>query len=57
MHAGGEVCIVFVGKPEVRRPFGRPRPKWESKRIFKRLYKRKLVGLVFLRTGISDEKL
>jgi hypothetical protein len=48
---------VFVGKPEVRRPFGRPRPKWESKRIFKRLYKRKLVGLVFLRTGISDEKL
>jgi len=24
------VCRVFVGKPEVKRPLGRPRRRWEN---------------------------
>jgi len=32
-HVGEErgVCRVLVGKPERRRPLGRPRPRWVDK--------------------------
>jgi hypothetical protein len=31
MHGGGERCFqVLVGKPEGKRPLGRPRHKWED---------------------------
>jgi hypothetical protein len=30
-HGGGERCLrVFVGRPEVKRPLGRPRYRWED---------------------------
>ena len=30
MGEKGGVCKVFVGKPEGRRPLGRPRNRWED---------------------------
>ena len=30
MGEGGEVCRVLVGKPEGKRPLGRPRRRWED---------------------------
>jgi hypothetical protein len=29
-HMGGGVYRVLVGKPEGKRPLGRPRPRWED---------------------------
>jgi hypothetical protein len=30
-HGGGEGCIqILVGRPEGRRPLGRPRRRWED---------------------------
>jgi hypothetical protein len=31
MGEGRGVCRVLVGKPEGRRPLGRPRRRWEDK--------------------------
>jgi hypothetical protein len=32
IHGGGEECIyrILVGKPEGKRPLGRPRRRWED---------------------------
>jgi hypothetical protein len=31
MHGGGERCLqVLVGRPEGKRPLGRPRHRWEN---------------------------
>jgi hypothetical protein len=46
-------CKVLVGKPEGKRPLGRPRPsgriilKW----IFKKWKEEALIGLIWLRIG------
>jgi hypothetical protein len=29
-EGGGDVCRVLVGRPEVKRPLGRPRRRWED---------------------------
>jgi len=31
-----DVYRVFVGKPEEKRPFGRPRRRWEGRWIFRK---------------------
>jgi hypothetical protein len=30
VHGGGERCIQHFGRPEGRRPLGRPRHRWED---------------------------
>ena len=41
---------VLVGKPELRRPLGRPRRRWENiKWIFKKWYGKAWTGLIWLR--------
>jgi hypothetical protein len=44
---------ALVGKPEGRRPLGRPRHRWEDniKRIFERLGVGVRTGLIWLRIG------
>jgi hypothetical protein len=46
--------LISVGKPEEKRPLGRPRHKWEDN-IKMDLRQERVVwtGLVWLRTGVS----
>jgi hypothetical protein len=32
MNEGGEECKLFVGKPEVGRPLGKPSHRWMDRR-------------------------
>jgi hypothetical protein len=50
-------CNILVGKPEGRRPLGRPRRRWESN-IKMDLGKQGLgmwIGSIWLRTGTGGE--
>ena len=50
MGDGKDAYRVLVGKPEVRRPLGRPRRRWEDvKWIFKKSYGEAWTGLIWLR--------
>jgi hypothetical protein len=44
---------ILVGKPEGRRPLGRPRRRWENniKLILRKWSSRVWIGLMWLRTG------
>jgi hypothetical protein len=44
MGEGRNLCRVLVGKPEGKRPLGRPRHRWEDGI---KMYLRKLVGGVW----------
>jgi hypothetical protein len=46
-HWGGENCLqVLVGRPEGKRPLGRPRRRWEDNMV--------CTGFSWLRIGSSD---
>ena len=44
---------VFMGKPEIKRPFGRPRPKWEDsiETCLQEIGYGACTGLIWLRIG------
>ena len=49
---------VLVGKPEVRRPLGRPRRRWEDiKWIFKKWYGEAWTGLISIRIQTGGGRL
>jgi len=53
------VCRILVGKPERKRPLGRPRSRWEDNI---RMYLQEVewgawTGLIWLRIGIDGEHL
>jgi len=45
------VFKVLVGKPECKRPLGRPRRRWEDNRIFRKWDVRTWTGSIWLRIG------
>ena len=47
---GRGVCRVLVGKPEGKRPLGRPRRRWEDNK-FRNWDGRVLIGSSYLRIG------
>jgi hypothetical protein len=53
MGEGGGAYRVLVGRPEGRRPLGRPRRRWEDniKWIFKKWDRGAWTGLIWLRIG------
>jgi hypothetical protein len=56
-QGGGEMCLqVLVGKPEVKRPFGRPRRKWADniKMELRQVVIGKRTGFGWLSIGSSD---
>jgi len=44
---------VFVGKPEVTGPHGRPSRKWDNNWTLNKLVGRACTGLIWLRIGTS----
>jgi hypothetical protein len=56
MEEGRGAYRALVGKPEGRRPLGRPRRRWEDniKRIFERLDGGAWTGSIWLRIETGD---
>jgi hypothetical protein len=53
MRAKGNVLRILAGKPEGKRPLGRPRRRWILKWILRRLDEIVLTVLIWLRIGTS----
>jgi hypothetical protein len=53
----GEVHTVLVGRPEGKRPFGRPRHRWENiiKMNLQELGWRAWTGLIWLNKGMGGK--
>jgi hypothetical protein len=53
MGEGRNVYRILMGKPERKRPFGRPRHRWGSKGTLGRLVGGMWSGFTWLRIGIA----